>query len=228
MKPYYQDGQVTIYRGDCRDVLPGLPKVDLVLTDPPYGVKYTGGTRLRDALDGDNNAELYTTTLPLIVNAAKNTAAFYIFFADGDAAVVAAVVAAKLTIRNTLIWNKHQAQFGALSAQYKQKHEPLLYCHKNGSAPKWYGPTNEVTVWDMPRLSVCYAHPTQKPVWVMERAIKNSTVGGDTILDPFMGSGTTLVAAKNLGRKAIGIELESEYCEIAVNRLRQGVIDLGC
>jgi len=123
MKPYYQDDYCTIYHGDCREILPSLPKVDLVLTDPPYGWK-----------------------------------------------------------------------------------------------TKLYGDSSNT------RSRLTKVHPTQKPVALMAWCIsiaKNPPL----ILDPFMGSGTTLRAAKDLGRKAIGIEIEEKYCEIAAKRLAQGVLE---
>jgi site-specific DNA-methyltransferase (adenine-specific) len=223
-EPYYNHANIVIYNADCRDILPLLDPVGLVLTDPPYGVDYDGGTTIREKLEGDKTPSLYAQTLPLIRKIAKDDAAFYIFYADGDAAVLAAVLAAGLVVRNNLIWNKHMAQFGALSAQYKQKHEPFLYCHIKGKSPKWRGATNEVTVWDIRRESTNFFHPTQKPVGLFRKCIENNTEPNDIILDPFMGSGTALVAAKQLGRKAIGIEIEERYCEIAAQRLSQEVL----
>jgi DNA modification methylase len=223
IKPYYEEPGITIYHGDCRDILPHLELVDLVLTDPPYGVKYDGGTLVREKLRGDNSPALYTSCLKLIREKCKLDCALYIFYADGDGTVLKAVLEAGFEIRNTLIWNKNLAQFGALSAQYKQKHEPFLYCHIKGKSPRWFGPTNETTVWDCDRALCNEFHPTQKPVNLFKRAIMNSSNMGDIVLDPFMGSGTTLRAAKDLGRKAIGIEIEEKYCEIAVRRLKQEV-----
>jgi DNA modification methylase len=224
MKPYYSHAGIAIYHGDCREVLPELDPVDLILTDPPYGVDYDGGTVKREKLAGDKNPLLYAPVLKLLQAKCKFDAALYIFYADGDAAVLAAVLAAGFEVRNTLIWNKQMAQFGALSAQYKQKHEPFLYCHHKKNSPRWFGPTNEVTVWDFDREVSNDFHPTQKPVGLCKRIMRNSSFGRDLILDPFMGSGTTLRAAKDLGRRAIGIEIEEKYCEIAAKRLSQEVL----
>jgi DNA modification methylase len=85
----------------------------------------------------------------------------------------------------------------------------------------WFGPTNETTVWDVARAARNDLHPTQKPLALFSRAIRNSSAPGDLILDPFMGSGTTLRAAKDLGRRGIGIEIEEKYCEIAAKRMGQ-------
>lgn len=224
MKPYYSEQGQTIYCGDCRKVLPllGHRSVDLVITDPPYGVDYDGGAKLREKLQNDDSASMYSV-LGGVYPKCKPTSALYLFYADGDQAVLQAVLQCGFEVRNTLIWNKNIAQFGAFSAQYKQKHEPFLYCHLKGEAPQWYGGNCETTVWDCDRNAQNDLHPTQKPLGLMLRAIKNSSMEGDLVLDPFMGSGTTLRAAKDLGRKAIGIEIEERYCEIAAKRLSQEV-----
>ena len=111
------------------------------------------------------------------------------------------------------------AQFGALSAQYKQKHEPCYYCFKKGKTARWFGPTNEVTVWDADRASVNEFHPTQKPVEIAVRAMRNSSEGGDVIWDGFLGSGTTMVACQNLNRKCRGIEISPAYCAVILQRM---------
>lgn len=157
----------------------------------------------------------------------KPDAAAYIFY--GDSMVVdvrTAIVNDGWEIRTNLIWNKNMAQFGMLGAQYKMQHEPFLYCHLKGQSPRWFGPTNETTVWSHSRASVNEFHPTQKPIDLIGRAIRNSSQVNDLICDPCMGSGTTLRAAKDLGRRCIGIEIEEKYCKIAVERLRQEVLEL--
>jgi DNA modification methylase len=140
--------------------------------------------------------------------------------------VTAAVTAAGFDVRNTLIWNKNTAQYGAFSAQYKQKHEPFLYLHLKGKSPRWYGPGNEVTVWDCARSGQNTFHPTQKPVSIACRAMTNSSRIGDLVLDACAGGGSTLVAAKMLRRRAIGIEISREYCDVIVSRLQQECFSL--
>ena len=213
-----------IHNVECIEFMRALPDkcVDLIVTDPPYGVNYEGGVfSPREGLSGDGTADLYEPALKELRRVAKDDAAFYIFYADGDSAVLSAVLSAGLEIRNNLIWNKNQAQFGALSAQYKNKHEPFLYCHKKGKSPRWFGPTNEVTVWDIPRSVSNDFHPTQKPVGLIGRAIKNSSKEGDVVFDPFMGGGSTALAAKQLNRRFFGCEINKKYCEMAEGRLRQ-------
>jgi DNA modification methylase len=134
------------------------------------------------------------------------------------AAAAAAAAAAGYEIRCELVWNKNQAQFGALSAQYKQKHEPAYYCFKRGSAPRWFGPTNEVTVWDVDRASKNEFHPTQKPTELATRAMRNSSQPGHVVLDLFLGSGATLIAAEESNRRCFGLELSPAYCDVIVAR----------
>ena len=220
----WEIGRHRLACGDCTDaavveaVMQG-ERAGAVVTDPPYGVSYDGGTKQREELAGDDAPSLY---FPFLRNAkivCREDVAVYLFYADGDAAVTQAVTQAGFTVRNTLIWNKNQAQFGALSAQYKQKHEPFLYCHLRGKMPQWFGPTNEVTVWDVDRATSNDMHPTQKPPALFERVLRNSSRIGDIVLDGFLGSGTTFVACERLGRIGRGIELSPAYCAVTLERL---------
>ena len=199
-------------------------KADLCFTDPPYGVSYDGGHTengrfKRDKLENDGSAAIYSGVLPVVFGSTKKTAALYLWFSDSkSAAVTAAVTAAGYEVRNTLVWNKSLAQFGAIGAQYKSKHEPCLYCFKKGSAPLWCGPTNEVSVWDVKRENKNEFHPTQKPVELAERAMGNSSVVGATVLDVFGGSGSTLIACEKNNRIARLMELDHKYCDVIVRR----------
>jgi len=192
----------------------------LVVTDPPYGVDYQGGVfSKRDKLDGDETADLYGPILKLAYEFSDAKAAVYLWHSDGKAVdVFAALDAAKYVRRITIIWNKNIAQFGALSAQYKQKHEPCHYLFKKGQSPRWFGPTNETTVWDIDRNQTNEHHPTEKPIGIMARPIQNSSEAADIILDLFLGSGTTLIAAEQLGRKCYGMEISPAYCDVIVQR----------
>ena len=192
----------------------------LVVTDPPYGVDYQGGVfSKRDKLNGDETADLYGPILKLAYEFSDAKAAVYLWHSDGKAVdVFAALDAAKYVRRITIIWNKNIAQFGALSAQYKQKHEPCHYLFKRGQSPRWFGPTNETTVWDIDRNQTNEHHPTEKPVGIMARPIQNSSEAADIVLDLFLGSGTTLIAAEQLNRKCYGIEISPAYCDVIVKR----------
>jgi len=192
----------------------------LVNTDPPYGVSYDGGTTKRKALDGDKTPALYEPALRMAHKHSRPDAACYLWHSDSkSAAVSAAVSAAGYERRSTIIWNKNLAQFGALGAQYKTKHEPCHYLHKRGQAPAWYGPTNEVTVWDVAREQKNEHHPTQKPPELAARACRNSAKAGEVVLDLFGGSGSTLVGAEQTGRVAYLCELDPAYVAVTLERL---------
>ena len=222
-------GEHRLACGDCTDAATvaramGGEKADCITTDPPYGVDYDGGTKVREKLSGDGTADLYLPALLAWKPNCNSHVALYLWYADGDQviaqAVAQAVAQAGWQVRRNLIWNKNQAQYGALSQQYKQKHEPFLYCHLKGKSPYWAGDGTEVTVWDVDRHSVNEFHPTQKPPALFERAIRNSSRAGDIVFDGFAGSGTTLVACQHLQRKARAIELSPAYCSVILQRMR--------
>ena len=214
MKPYYEHAGITIYHGDCREILPTL-EADAVVTDPPYGMgwntdsrRFSGGESGRlghqgrgqewGAIEGD--AEPFDPT-PLLA-----FPRVVIFGANH--------FASRLPVGTTLVWVKRKPEsFGTFLSDAEiawMKGGHGVYCFEDLSA-------NGAGA-NYPKL-----HPTQKTVRVMRWCIEKA--GGDgTILDPFMGSGTTLRAAKDLGRKAIGIEIEERYCEIAAKRLAQEVL----
>jgi DNA modification methylase len=208
---------------DAVEKLMAGSKADMVFTDPPYGVDYDGGHAVkgkrREKLANDATADIYSDVLPMAYAASKDSASLYLWFSDSkSAAVTAAVTAAGYEVRNTLIWNKNMAQFGAIGAQYKSKHEPCLYCFKSGSPPFWQGPNNEVSVWDVKRESKNEFHPTQKPTELAERAFANSCPPAGVVLDLFGGSGSTLVACEKTGRVSRTMELSQPYCDVIITR----------
>ena len=199
MKPYYDDGRgIVIFHGDCREILPTLPKVDLVLTDPPYGLgdKLTGGNwgkRVGEAAVWDSLVD----ELPEVI-------------AHGESQIVWGGNYYPLPLtRCWLGWIKRDSVRTCAS---------LELAWTNFDAPSKYfdwpiGATN----------SQRNGHPTIKPFELMTWCLSFAP-NAQTILDPFMGSGTTLRAAKDLGRKCIGIEIEEKYCEIAAKRMSQEVL----
>ena len=197
--PYYDCDGITIYHGDCRDVLPYV-EADVVVTDPPYGIGaiWKGGNGhgwarsqaqgvLRNVWDSEPPD---ADTIRYIYNAAQQV----IIWGGNHFPLPPS--------RSWLVWNKPERGFTLSEAELA-----------------WSNLSQPVRVFDYRRSDVGREHPTQKPLALMEWCISFTT--GGTILDPFMGSGTTLVAAKRLGRKAIGIEIEEKYCEIAAKRLAQ-------
>ena len=199
----------------------GATLAGMVFTDPAYGVGYDGGTTVREKLKGDETTALYGPCCKMATRYSMPEATLYLWHAGVKgiaAAAAAAAAAAGYKIRCEIVWNKNLAQFGSLSSQYKQKHEPCYYCFKRGRVANWYGPTNEVTVWDCDRAQVNEFHPTQKPVALAERAIGNSSKAGDVVLDLFLGSGSALIACEKTGRICYGLELAPEYVDVIVRR----------
>lgn len=211
--PYYEDGSVTIYHGDCREVMRFLD-FDVIVADPPYGISVVrggsvGGSNEKPAtayaaVAGDQGPFdprfLLTCRVPTILWGGNH---FGSRLPDAS---------------RWLVWDKRE---GGNSDNFADAE--LAWTNLGGPvrlhSQRWRGRYSRNTQGDLPRV-----HPTQKPVSLMAWCI-GFTEG--IILDPFMGSGTTLRAAKDLGRKAIGIELEERYCEIAAERCSQEVLDMG-
>lgn len=208
MKPYYQDSAVTIYHGDCREILPTMDKVDLVLTDPPYGIgesnkKGLSRSVLAKAKDyGDFDWD-------------KNPISQDLFNSVVLAGKWACVWGGNYYLVKPsscwLIWDKQNGANDFADAEMAWTNWPKAVRLKQHL---WNGMIR--------KDSEARFHPTQKPLDVIAWAI-GLAPESQTILDPFMGSGTTLRAAKDLGRKAIGIEMEEKYCEIAAMRMSQEV-----
>lgn len=227
-KPYYQDAAVTIYHGDCRDILPLVGPVDLVLTDPPYGMRFVSSWRTRNdplvaPIKGDDSLNALRDVMPLLDTLLIQDRHAYIFSSPLLLGQATEVLAAFWKVKNVLVWDKgERGTVGDLAAGYGVNWEAIIYAMKgrrelNGPRPRaiyrydWSGTEDPV-------------HPAVKPIGLLAWLLAKSTDAGETVLDPFMGSGTTLRAAKDLGRKAIGIEIEERYCEIAVKRMAQGVL----
>jgi len=192
-------------------------KADMCFTDPPYGVNYEGGhynTRKRKKLKNDHSTEIYTRAIPII--AANVDGPCYTWFADTKSMALIKAVESIGQIHAMIVWHKTNATYAAMNAQYKQRHEPLLYWKPKGCTLRWCGKSTESTMWEMPRDSKNNYHPTQKPVALAKRAIKNHKAG--SVLDLFMGSGSTLIACEQLSRSCYGMEIDPSYCDVIVNR----------
>ncbi len=239
MKPYYEDGSVTIYHGDCRDVLPALGPIDLVLTDPPYSLSVDSdhenrpgkGTRRLNFFAGDQDWSRMTAgVVERVMLATSSCAAAYVWCGHRQfGALVNAFESAGWRTR-FLVWRKECPVPAPPGVGWDSAAELCVYAFRKGR--KWLPPTGtkcpNVLDDDAYRFGQPgkVDHPTQKPFGTTYPLIENSTAIGDLILDPFMGSDTTLRAAKDLGRRAIGIEIEEKYCEIAAERCRQEVLAL--
>jgi DNA modification methylase len=151
----------------------------------------------------------------------KNKSAMYIFYTHSQTrAFINALYDVGLKQRAIIIWHKTGGGFGDFMAQYMNAYEPCIYA-SNGETVNWYGPTDEKTVWDMDKEKKCDLHPTMKPVALVERALKNSSRGGQLVLDLFGGSGTTLMASEKNGRRSRLMELDPKYCDVIRRRYTQ-------
>ncbi len=225
MKPYYDEDGIQIFLADCREVIPTLPKVDLVLTDPPYGIGFDR----------------------------ENTSMSCGMRVDGSFRVYNSWKSARPKGYETKDWDQHKISTDAIDLIFKAADAQIIWGGNYYHFPisgGWLVWDKQVTMTSLSKCELAWSsvsehieifrylwagyrkeipeeryHPTQKPLSLMKWCLSlPSTRGFRTILDPFMGVGTTLVAAKDLGLKAIGIEIEEKYAEIAANRLRQGVL----
>lgn len=225
----FEIGEHRLLCGDSTDVdavarLMNGNKADMVFTDPPYGVNYDGGHAVkgvrREKLKNDATPDIYNEVLPLAFMFSIDEAPLYLWYSDSKSiAVLSAVLSAGYELRNNIIWNKNMAQFGAIGAQYKTKHEPCIYAFKKGHKVNWCGPNNEVSVWDISRSSKNEFHPTQKPIELCARAIGNHKV--NSVLDLFGGSGSTMVSCHQLSKVAYLQELDPKYCQVIIDRMRK-------
>ena len=242
---YYDHDGITIYNANCRDILPKLGPVDLVLTDPPYGhnnnnsgdliSRWEAALGLGDYVperdnrpiandDPESCSELiqwFFSELPRLLNpGACCCCCGGGGGPDPQFARWSLWLDAHVPFKMCIIWDKGPLGMGW---HYRRDWECILVAQKGGKKITWNGGnTTSNIIRDIPRIIPrSDQHPTPKPIKLMSRFISWHTNPGDTVLDPFMGCGPTLIAAKNLGRKAIGIEISKEYCDIAVERLKQ-------
>jgi DNA modification methylase len=254
-RPYYDHDGITIYHGDCMDVLPHLEPVDLVLTDPPYGHNNNNNNDMianREAIFGGKNKPKKVDPdqyRPIRNDGKEANEIIQRVFAefarllkpgccccccgggggpDPQFARWSLWLDRAIPFKMMVVWDKGPMGMGH---HYRRSYETILVAQQPGAACKWYDNTKRIENIIRPRqlgrskiIPAADQHPTIKPKPLMKHFIKLHSMAGDIILDPFMGSGTTLVAAKELGRKCIGIEIEEKYCEIAVRRLSQGVL----
>lgn len=244
-KPFYDKNGITIYHGDCRDILPTLPEVDLVIADPPYG---------DTSLDWDLPVSGW---LPKLVMKPETS---LWCFGSLRMFMTSATEWAGWHLAQDVIWEKHNGS-GFHADRFKRVHEHVVQFYRSGcewrkvykqvvttpdavkkTARRKHRPTHMGqiergaylsedggprlmrSVIKVPSCHGYAEHPTQKPVGILGPLIEYSCPPLGLVLDPFMGSGSTLRAAKDLKRRAIGIEKELKYCEIAVRRMAQAVL----
>ena len=223
MSLYYQDEHVTLYHGDCLTEHREWLEADVLVTDPPYGMNYRDRLGKHDPIVGDESADARDRALngwgvrPALVFGTWR-------------------IARPGGVKNVLIWDKGSDLGMGASNPWGLSHEEVYVMGSwpplvpGGRVREGGKPSRVPSVIRVPKpnnasSSRLVDHPTPKPLPLMEVLIERCPPG--VVADPFAGSGATLLAARNLGRRAIGVELEEKYCEIIARRLDQGVLDLG-
>lgn len=223
----YELGKHRVLCGDAKNIEQVLnlingTKVDMFLTDPPYNVSYEGKTKdslkiQNDSMEDGDFRTFLKDAFTASNEAMKAGAVFYIWHADlegynfrGGCHDIG------WKVRQCLIWNKQSMVLGR--QDYHWKHEPCLYGWKEGASHLWNSDRTQTTVLNFARPSRSAEHPTMKPVELFAYLIINNTKGEDIILDTFLGSGTTLIAAEKTGRICYGMELDPKYVDVIVAR----------
>jgi DNA modification methylase len=220
MRPYYEDGGIAIYHGDCKEVLPQVGGGDLLLTDPPYEMHIGRGgcfgstyrkylQDIKGNLDGGFDLSVL-----------EYAHSWMCFCSKGQLQKLLAAAATKNW--SLITWNKPNPT-PLMQGTYLPDAEYIVHAYKRGRLFGEYRDRSRFIVHPVEQNNL--GHPTVKPLAVISKLIRLGTREGDTIVDPFLGSGTTLVAARRLGRRAVGIEIEERYCELAALRLSQSVFD---
>jgi hypothetical protein len=233
VKPYYSDESVTLYHADCREVLPSLDRADHVLADPPYDAETHAGARTlalepRTRASDGRRGIVASAALGIDFDALPEvgwTASLWqyarrwcLVFCSIEMLGDYRRQSSGAWVRGG-IWRRPDGAPQISGDRPAQPAEGIAILHRAG-AKRWNGGGHHA-FYDVGVVRVDRVHPTQKPDRLIERLVEDFTDPGELILDPYAGSGTTGVAAKRLGRRAILIELEEKYCEIAARRLMQ-------
>ena len=226
----YKLGEHVLMCGDSTDIksvekLMNGEKADMLLTDPPYNVDYTGKTEEalkieNDKMDNESFIQFLQRAFLSADNVMKPGAVFYIWHAGLEGYnFMCACRQAGWTVRQCLIWNKNSMVIGR--QDYQWKHEPCLYGWKDGAGHLWTSDRKQTTVLNFDRPTKSRLHPTMKPIALFDYQIKNNTNGGDIVLDLFAGSGTTIMACEQNGRKAYCMEYDPRYVDVIIKRWQE-------
>jgi site-specific DNA-methyltransferase (adenine-specific) len=201
----------------------GQQMADMVLTDPPYNVDYTGKTKKALKIENDNKEDgdfyqfLYDFYTALGAYT-KAGGAWYVWHADSEGANFRSAMAnSGIMVKQCLIWVKSSMVMGR--QDYQWKHEPCLYGWKEGAAHGWYSDRKQTTILEFDRPNRNAEHPTMKPIPLFAYQIGNSSKQGDIVADAFGGSGTTMVACHQMGRRAYLVEFDPKYCQVIIDRM---------
>ncbi len=221
----YQLGRHRIMCGDCitdtTKLMDGA-EVDLILTDPPYNVDYKGKTKKELQMENDVMTDnLFRIFLRNAFGTAfavlKPGGSYYIWHADLEGYNFrGALHDIGVEVRQCLVWNKNSMVLGR--QDYHWKHEPCLYGWKEGAAHTWNSDRTQTTILDFERPTSSKEHPTMKPVELMAYQIRNNTLEGESVFDPFLGSGSTLIACEKTGRACYGMEIDPRYVDVVIKR----------
>lgn len=210
---------MVLYHGDCRSILPLIDTVELLVTDPPYGVNYKSGWSNDQKIPGDDGSLDVVSCIKLAVEKLGIARHAYVF-GEFDLSGL------KITKPVQLIWDKVSISGGDLKSPWGKQHEPIMFFAKADRASRHRGKeglsarlrSGSILRYQR-RNGKKGFHPTEKPLMLLQELIESSSRFGETVLDPFAGSGSTLVAAVREGRNAIGIECNEAWCETAAKRL---------
>lgn len=218
MKPYYEEDGITIYHGNCLDILPCVATCETVITDPPYAVP-TVVAQGRSVTRNVGDLSIIEAGLGLFLSAAAarlSPAGRMFVFCDGVSYPSVFRSMYGLMSLALLVWDKGQIGMGR---EFRKSHELIAHGWREETPVFGDGVGRPDILRCAPVPPTERAHPAQKPTPLL--AALMAVCGSGPVLDPFMGSGSTLVAAQKVGRRAIGVEIEEKYCEIAAERLRQ-------
>ena len=195
-------------------------RANLVLTDPPYGVSFKSSTGLTIKNDSIKDEEFYEFLVKCFTNMANSLepgGVSYVFHADTQGLYFRkAFMDAGFHLSGCCIWKKHKLVLG--HSPYQWQHEPCLYGWKKGGRHQWYSDRKQTTIWEYDRPHTSKDHPTMKPVALMAYPIQNSCMSNCIVLDPFLGSGSTLIACEETNRICYGIELDEKFVDVIVRR----------
>ena len=194
-------------------------KANLVVTDPPYNVdvEETAGKILNDNMSDGDFYQFLLSMFTQVENHMEDDASIYVFHADTEGLNFRkAFKEAGFYLSGCCIWKKNSLVLGR--SPYQWQHEPCLYGWKKKGKHKWFSDRKQTTIWEYDRPKSSKDHPTMKPIQLMAYPIQNSSMRGTIVLDPFLGSGSTLIAADQTGRVCYGIELDEKFVDVIVKR----------
>lgn len=206
-------------KAETYEMLMNGKKANLVVTDPPYNVNYQGtaGKIKNDNLENDKFYQFLFDAFTCMEKAMADDASIYVFHADTESLNFRKAFAdAGFYLSGTCIWKKQSLVLGR--SPYQWQHEPCLFGWKKNGKHQWYSDRKQTTIWEFDKPKKNGDHPTMKPVPLIAYPIKNSSMSNCIVLDPFGGSGSTLIACEQTNRICHTIELDEKYCDVIIKR----------